>query len=367
MSHEVDLTIAKTGAFWYTIGISPWHTLGEKLEGESLSAEELIANPAFGFEVEGRPYFMADGKQSKFAKASVRTDTGAELGSVGTDYEFFQNREAAEFIGAVSHETGMPIKTAGMLRGGAEGFLMMRLPSDMVVGKGNVVSQNMGFRWSHDGSIKLSAFGTMIDIVCYNTAELSLGMAQKKRSMLFALRHTSNLRDRIAEAKNAVVAAITLFKEWGIVANKLAAAPVSDTQADTLLRKATEVLLPGKLTALETLKRSVTAAKIGSGIGSVEDRVKFEKAKKAAEGLAARREKLLDTLSSIYYVETANRANLFEIPNNAYVLYSAVSDYVEREQGRSTPESHLSSILWGTGAERKAEVWGETQKMFLAQ
>src|ERR1044072_5355250 len=69
---------------------------------------------------------------------TVRSDTGAALGTVGHRYEVFQQRKIFTFLEDLADTHGVLWESAGALRGGRRVFVPMQVPDSVIVHRGGL-------------------------------------------------------------------------------------------------------------------------------------------------------------------------------------------------------------------------------------
>jgi hypothetical protein len=140
---------------------------------------------------------------------AVRSDNGAYLGSVGTDYQHLQNSEMVSLIydsGKEVFNSNLELKHpwnnsetlgsfgnmgGGSLKGGSRVFVQLELPS-LYIGKSNVNRFITGTN-GHDGTLALG-FGTSNQVICCRN---TFAIANKD---LAKIKHTASMQQKIDEA-----------------------------------------------------------------------------------------------------------------------------------------------------------------------
>jgi phage/plasmid-like protein (TIGR03299 family) len=210
MAHELE-TMANGQTAFVSARLSAWHQLGT-VANDCMTAEEVMAKAFLGGwmvrkialqGVETTP----DGVsiiECPDKRMTVRTNifTGATeyLGIVGTDYATVQNEEAAEVLNRLVDESGAHFETAGSLRGGRMVFITMKLPTAMQIAGVDDMDLYLCATTSHDASSALRVDANPIRVVCANTQRAAI--AHSKGSYTF--RHTSNVRQQISQAREAM-------------------------------------------------------------------------------------------------------------------------------------------------------------------
>ena len=197
MAH--NLNIVNGVASMAYVGETPWHTLGQHVDGNGMTAQEVITKAGLGYHVDKVPLFAAVSAtcmvpvSDKYAM--VRTDTNIPLGVVGERYTAVQNVDAFAFFDAITGAGEAMYKTAGALGQGETIWLLAKLPEDIGV-PGDAVQSFLLLCNSHDGSSALTARFTGVRVVCNNTLPLALSGKQKTVS----IRHTSGAKGQLEDA-----------------------------------------------------------------------------------------------------------------------------------------------------------------------
>lgn len=135
----------------------------------------------------------------------LRNDTDVVLGSgVGDGYVAVTNKDLGEFAEVLADQ-GALFWTAGSLYGGAKVFITMRLGEPYVIGLDDrmVTVPFLTFTNSNDGAGSLYVQPSTFEVVCANTAKAS-EIAGERMGRQFTFRHTTNVKERIEDAKKAI-------------------------------------------------------------------------------------------------------------------------------------------------------------------
>src|SRR5262249_24763947 len=195
-------------------GELPWHRDGVKLNLDEQRlfdrVVELIDVP-----LEKRPYYVpapgTDGPPQFTAAADAfyvyRPDAKPVLGAVGADYEPVSNRDAFAVLRPLIDDGTALIETAGVLRGGADAWLLTRWDTDKLGPDARAVFAADVLPYAavlvnHTGRRAMLLGNTAIRIVCAN----ALGMAEREAegggrvNRWVAVDHRAGARARLAEA-----------------------------------------------------------------------------------------------------------------------------------------------------------------------
>lgn len=316
MSHLIDQTTGRAACF--TAGEAPWHRLGQNVADCQTSAE-AIRLACLDWRVDMRPIAatMADGTLVDCPDnfATVRSDTGAILGVVGSSYRPLQNSEAFDFMDSLVGEKLAMFETAGAIKGGRQVWVMARIPKEYQIARGDIVAPYALLTSSHDGTRAIRILPTSVRVVCNNTLTLALSLGGGEG---IAINHTHGLKGRLEDAR----------RKLGIVCQRLDS--FAD-QASTLVR------------------RSLSRAELCDYFaGLVADR-------------SAKQQK--DILSRFAANLDNSRNTVGGISGSAWAAYNAVSEWADHEMrvmGQSTEEklnNRLQSIWFGTACKLKQAAW----------
>jgi len=178
-----------------------WHNLGTVI-GEYFNIERIMADGGLNFEVEKKQLFgytPSTGMSTVDAWGIFRTDNDAFLGTVGSEYTPIQHTEGFQFLDLLVGEVnGAHYETAGSLGKGETIWGLVDLGIKSGIRNTQDESNNyLLFRTGHIGNFTFSFHGTRTRVVCQNT--LMLALAENRST--FTIRHTTNYRDRIEQAK----------------------------------------------------------------------------------------------------------------------------------------------------------------------
>ena len=210
MSHECE------SLFYVESEGTPWHGLGTPVN-EPLTSKEAIIAAGLNWEVEKRPLFASDKVKNgspllpiETHEAVVRATDSSILGIVGNSYVPVQNEDAFQFMDALVAEGKMKYHVAGSLRNGQRIWLLGKIGEADIV-PGDTVMKYMFLYNSHDGSGALRALETAIRVVCANTARAALSAGKNEG---FYFRHTTNIKRRVEQAREALGIAMKEFDNY---------------------------------------------------------------------------------------------------------------------------------------------------------
>lgn len=222
MSHEFE-----SGFFG---GRQPaWHGLGTVIDADVVTAAEAITLAGLDWRVEKVPVYQAgdDGPEVIPGRYGVRRDTdGRILGIVGGYWQPVQNRDAFAFCDEIVVGGGAKYHTAGSLYGGEKVWALARLDRGSRIGglDSERIDNYLLLSNSHDGGGALVAAVTPVRVVCANTLTMALNGAARTAK----LRHTTNIADRLHEAKRILGVANDHLDAFEAEAERMIATRVSD-------------------------------------------------------------------------------------------------------------------------------------------
>lgn len=207
MAHELHFTDGVADCF--VVAQTAWHNEGHVLVNAPSYAEALrLAH--LDYEVKKERTYRRIG-ESEYAPNDLsyivtRTDTGMELGSVGPDYTVVQNRDAFKVLRPLLDEGLATLETGGVLRNGADAWLMVRWdfskfgPVVREVFNGEVLPYGL-LACNHSGRRGILLADTPVRVVCANT----LGFAEADGvGRKVAVRHTGDAEARLVDAAHAL-------------------------------------------------------------------------------------------------------------------------------------------------------------------
>ncbi|GAA0490908.1 hypothetical protein Ade02nite_23330 [Paractinoplanes deccanensis] len=210
MAHELE-TLANGQTAFASARLSAWHRLGQITEG-CMTAEEAMTEAWLGgwnvrkialsgTEVTENGITRIDSPDKWMTvRTNPQTRTTEYLGIVGDDYTCVQNEEVAEVLNLLVDQSGAHFETGGSMRGGRSVFVTMKLPEAMKVAGIDDIDLYLAATTSHDGTASLRVDATPVRIVCANTQR----MAYKRSKGSYTFRHTSNVKTKISEAREAI-------------------------------------------------------------------------------------------------------------------------------------------------------------------
>ncbi|WP_435111925.1 DUF932 domain-containing protein [Nocardiopsis synnemataformans] len=201
-----------------------WHGLGAVVPEGVSDIDEVLALARIDFDVKLTPAtYTWEGQTRQIPDrfTTVRDDTGAPLGVVGSKYVPLQNREAFTFLEDLTATYGVLWESAGALRDGKKVFVSMRLPESIRIDAGGVNDEIVPFIAvvnGHDGNSPFRVITTPWRPVCSNTERFAVRDAHTS----WTVRHTASARERLDEARRTLGLTLNYYGEWAEEETRLA-------------------------------------------------------------------------------------------------------------------------------------------------
>lgn len=221
--------------------VMPWDGLIEKnfvgnIEAaQGLDSKSMLQAAGMDWEVGTRPLWrrMDDGKMVQHSKQRevYRLDNQDELGVCKSRYEVFHNREAFEFGDTLTQEGTGKWVVAGQQNGGARVFMVMELGDTFDVLDGDTYQSYLYVRTSHGDGTSVSASVIPFRLWCTNQN----GAAIRSAKSTWSIPHTTTVKDRVEEARQALRLTTNYEAEYKKLAEQLVSVKVSNDKAKALI------------------------------------------------------------------------------------------------------------------------------------
>jgi phage/plasmid-like protein (TIGR03299 family) len=281
----------------------PWMKLGNVIDG-ALTAKDAAQHGGLDFTVSLRNvYFTCDDalvttgegtahvegaaventapdclRNMTNRKVVVRDDTLEPLSIVSSGYPVLQYHEAFDFMDtAVETMGGEGAKyvAAGALKGGKQGFMVVRLPDSLQVNVLNGKDPHTMYavlRTSMDLTRAVEVMAMPLRGQCMNQLTLTSFAANVPHR--WAVRHTSTMKDKLAEAHTSIGKLAAYTARFNEIVTRLAAIKLNEEQARYILtvvhKKSTMKGKDELVTSLiEKWKHSPVVGFAGTGWGLV--------------------------------------------------------------------------------------------------
>lgn len=212
----------------FSARVKPWHGIGTVVE-ECPNSQEAVRLAGLDWNVEQKDVFTDSWDRIPGYKANVRDCDQSVLGVVSDRYQVVQNEEAFAFTDELLGQ-GVRYETAGSLQGGRRTFILAKLPQRFIIA-GDEIMPYFVVMNSHDASCSIKAAMTPVRVVCQNT--LNLAFRTAKRTWM--TKHTSNIMERMEDARVTLQFAERYMKEMGKGVDDLARKKLTDRKALELM------------------------------------------------------------------------------------------------------------------------------------
>jgi phage/plasmid-like protein (TIGR03299 family) len=175
----------------------PWHQQGEVLM-DYPTTDEAYVKSGLNWTVNKVQMSYPFNGESKLSSdfALVRDLDGEQLGTCKSGYEIFQNIDGFEWCRPLVETDLWKYETAGSLRGGVVGWILLKQGEIELVHK-DVLKQYLLLTWAHDGSKPVQPMSTSIRVVCNNTLTAALNEATHRTRV----KHTSKMNMKLEEIR----------------------------------------------------------------------------------------------------------------------------------------------------------------------
>ena len=192
----------------FSTRVKPWHGIGT-IVADCPNSKEAIWLAGLDWLVDQQDVRTESGAIIPGYKANIRDRDQTILGVVSDRYQVVQNEDAFAFTDELLGE-GVKYETAGALQGGKKTFILARLPQRYIIA-GDEITPYFVIMNSHDGSCAIKAAMTPVRVVCQNTLNLAFRTAKRT----WTTKHTSNIMERIDDARTTLQFAERYMGEMG--------------------------------------------------------------------------------------------------------------------------------------------------------
>lgn len=243
MPAEVESLFVVREPAWHGLGIvlgdyPDFSLVGTGTEGDPIVLAghnyEVVESPVYirtERDVEG-VITVAFPKLEGF-KAIQHSKTDKVFAVTGDSYTVLQNVEGWNLAALLTeHDTNVKVESAGVLREGAIGWILLKVDEPWVApGDNTPIYPFVNVNWAHDGTGALRIYATDIRTVCANTLDLGTAKAAREQRD-FTFRHTKNVSARIEDAKAAISGVREHSRAFQELAEELCQIPVTDEQRE---------------------------------------------------------------------------------------------------------------------------------------
>lgn len=224
----------------------PWMKLG-KLADNPLTAKKAAKLGGIDFTVSAKSLAFCrqdgvkDGTDLSWIDdrvAIVRDDTGQPLSIVSAGYPILQYGEAFDFMDEAVNGSDTRYVAAGALRGGRQGFMVVRAPDEF---QKNILNGDdpheffVVLRTSHDRTRGCEVLVMPLRGRCMN--QLTLQSFSKTAQNRWSVRHTSTMAEKLAEVKTSLSQLGQYTQRYAEVVERLSTIKLTETQAREVLLK----------------------------------------------------------------------------------------------------------------------------------
>lgn len=298
---------------------TPWHGIGEVIEG-TLSSEEAIKVAKLDWDVVPMPIFDQNGNEIPGYKVNQRSTDGKNLGVVTDRYKIVQNKEAFAFTDALLGE-GVQYETAGSLDSGKRVWMLARMEGTIIAEE--QVDPYLVFTNSHDGKGAIRVAAVPVRVVCQNTLNLALSQASRHWTCV----HKGDIQSKLDEARYTLASAEHYMEALEEEFGELKLKKVTDKQVKDMTEKLLE------LEYADLFKKAIKA-------GKILDFKEAQKAQKYEEKLNRKRADILN----IYY----DKPDLRGTEHTAFRFVNAVSDYATHNTDHKNTRNYQENLFMKT-------------------
>lgn len=227
----------------FTDRVVPWMKMGKITDGVKTSKEAAELG-GLNFKVELKNLFFSsmnsdlnDVVMTEIVnRKAVVHENGTPLGIVSAGYPILQYSDAFDFMDTVANGADSRYVAAGSLKGGKQGFMVVRAPEEFqinVLDGGDPHEMFMVLRTSHDLTRAIEVMAMPLRGKCMN--QLTLSSFSNQVPNRWAVRHTSTMQAKLAEAKDSIGKLGAYAQRFNELAVRLAAIKVNDEKAKYVL------------------------------------------------------------------------------------------------------------------------------------
>lgn len=242
----------------------PWMKIG-KLAEQPMTAAEAAKLGGLDFEVEKWPLYArppgpisAPGAVISDRVAVMRSDTKTWLGIMSKDYPVLQYGDAFDFMDTVNPT----YVAAGCLKGGKQGFMVVRAPDAFnVLGGEDPHDLYFVLRTSHDGSRAIEILLMPLRRRCMN--QLTLQSFSRDVPHRWSIKHTSTMAAKLAHAQSTLKNAGAYATTYEKLAQRLVKMKLTEDVARTTLMS----VLPDRPRRSDQVDRIISAWHTAETVG----------------------------------------------------------------------------------------------------
>ena len=214
-------------------GEVPWHGEGVYVGDKDVDSAQAIEAAGLDWTVKVEPVFLGNGNVISGEGAVVRQTDGSVLGMTSAKYTPVQNREGFQFMDSLVESGEMKYHTAGSLQGGKKVWILGKMPGQFEVVPGDIHDKFVLLALGHDGKTSIQGMPTTVRVVCANTLGAAMHENRKNGGAnSFKLKHTSQVHDRLAEARGILAQSEAQIAKYEEFCKTLAGKSMTSYQAE---------------------------------------------------------------------------------------------------------------------------------------
>jgi len=327
MAHQIDFTTGHAAIAYATGTDVPWHGLRQTVDPNAgvevwqkaaqLEWRALKAEVQFDSTVTNRRESFAD------KHVLYRSDCGAPLSVVSSDYQVVQPADILNFFGELAEAKQFSIETVGALMNGRRIWALGRVGKNARI-LDDEVAPYLLLATSYDGTMATVARFTTIRVVCNNTLQASLRNRDAQRQVTIS--HQAIFDARAVRADLGI--ALDAWDEFQQKAGLMASRKLTDLETDAWLQDLFQPFMPyGQSYTPEQVRKSKGYRRIvelyaGEMIGGTQDAT----------------------------------------DQTLWGLLNATTEYIDHEKGR-LQDNRLNAAWFGPGARFKDHAYQLAEKL----
>ena len=256
MAHQIDFTTGHAALAYATGSDVPWHGLGQTVDPHAgvevwqkaaqLEWRALKADVQFDSAVTHQREAFAD------KHVLYRSDCGAPLSVVSSDYQVVQPADILHFFGELAEAKQFSIETVGALMNGRRIWALGRVGDNARI-LDDEVAPYLLLATSYDGTMATIARFTTIRVVCHNTLQASLRNADAQRQVTIS--HQAIFDARAVRADLGI--ALDAWDAFQHKAGLMATRKLTDSETDGWLLDLFQPFMPyGQTYTPEQVRKS---------------------------------------------------------------------------------------------------------------
>jgi phage/plasmid-like protein (TIGR03299 family) len=160
-------------------------------------------------------------------QAIARDDIYAVMGLFKDGYAMHQYRETlVDNLRMILDDDNLGVGSAGLLRGGAQAWVSVEVPDNIVTPEGVEFRPNLLACTSHDGSLATTYKRVVTNVVCDNT--MAAGLAEQGQA--YRIKHSKYSKLKLNDARDALAVVHTIADDFAAEVKALCETSVTDKQ-----------------------------------------------------------------------------------------------------------------------------------------